>query len=162
MLLLQIASALSVFAPLLTFIRDFRALWPRYSSLFLYLAIACITETVGIATMHCHDGNLALYNAYSILECFLIARIFAPSLVDAGFRFVLNVTVIVFCLYAGHRFRYAGNQMDTLIWHGDAVLNCFSATLYILDSIQSKRLQKDLVRTFFAGACLIFFPCLLS
>lgn len=74
--LLKAGSAFSVLVPTYYFVYYRYYLLPRYRLLFIYLLITCITELIGVATMHAKSGNMCLYNLYALVELGIFAALY--------------------------------------------------------------------------------------
>lgn len=74
--LLKAGSAFTVLVPTYYFVYYRYWLLPRYRLLSIYLLVTCLTELLGVATMHAKSGNMWLYSLYALAELGLFAALY--------------------------------------------------------------------------------------
>lgn len=158
-LLLKNGSALSIGLPFFFCVRYWNCVHPKYTVAGVYLGVTVIAEVLGLLNQFNAKGNLDIYNAYSLLELYLLGMLYAQYTYISVFRHFIYWSALLFQPLGFYSYVAIGpyNYNVFLYAGGSVIISCY-LLLYVIDAILTRKQGINYFMLWFTVGAIIFYP----
>lgn len=158
-LLLKNGSALSVLLPFAFCLRHWTFIHPQYTVATIYLGVTSITEIWGLSEQFNPRGNLNIYNAYSLLELYLLGVLYSQFTYLPIIRKFIYYSALAFQPFGFYSYITVGPyHYNVFLYAGGAVIISCYLVLYVIDAIITRKQGIDYFMLWFTVGAMLFYP----